>query len=107
MFLYSSRIPACIAISLFFYVLFTCNAVSSCIYVRVCKYVCMLIQLYFGYLIQFVFTFCFRQINKIKPPKKKSKFVNENEKFYDNLDNKESGYLGNVFENEDNFDFLG
>ena len=48
-----------------------------------------------------------RQINKIKPPKKKSKFVNENKKFYDNLDNKESGYLGNVFENEDNFDFLG
>ena len=107
MFLYSSRIPACIAISLFFYVLFTCNAVSSCIYIRVCKYISMLIQLYFGYLIQFVFTFCFRQINKIKPPKKKSKFVNENEKFYDNLDNKESGYLGNVFENEDNFDFLG
>ena len=46
----------------------------------------------------------------IMPPKKKSKFVNKSllikeiplQKFYDNLDNEESDYLGNVFEIEDN-----
>ena len=47
------------------------------------------------------------------PPKKKSKFVNKSDqerllqKFYDNLENEESGYLGNVFENEDDVDFAG
>ena len=46
------------------------------------------------------------------PPKKKSKFVNKGDrerllqKFYDNLDNEESDYLGNVSENED-VDFAG
>ena len=46
-------------------------------------------------------------------PKKKSKFVNKSDqerllqKFYDNLDNKKSDYLGNVFENEDYVDFAG
>ena len=49
----------------------------------------------------------------IMPPKKKSKFVNKSDqerllqKFYDNLDNEESDYLGNVFENEDDVDFAG
>ena len=44
-------------------------------------------------------------------PKKKSKFTNKSDqerlsqKFYDNLDNEESDYLGNVQENEDNVDF--
>ena len=48
----------------------------------------------------------------IMPPKKKSKFVNKGvrerllQKFYDNLDNEESDYLGNVSENED-VDFAG
>ena len=48
----------------------------------------------------------------IMPPKKKSKFVNKGDrerlfqKFYDNLDNEESDYLGNVSENED-VDFAG
>ena len=47
----------------------------------------------------------------IMPPKKKSKFVNKSDqerllqKLYDNLDNEESDYLGNVFENEDVVDF--
>ena len=47
------------------------------------------------------------------PPKKKSKFANKSDqerllqKFYDNLDNEKSDYLGNVFENEDNVDFAG
>ena len=47
----------------------------------------------------------------IMPPKKKSKFVNKSDqerllqKFYDNLDNEEKDYLGNVFQNEDNADF--
>ena len=47
------------------------------------------------------------------PPKKKSKFVNKSDqerllqKFYDNLENEESDYLGNVFENEDDVDFAG
>ena len=47
----------------------------------------------------------------IMPPKKKSKFVNKSDqerllqKFYDNLENEESDYLGNVFENEDDVDF--
>ena len=46
------------------------------------------------------------------PLKKKSKFVNKGDrerllqKFYDNLDNEESDYLGNVSENED-VDFAG
>ena len=41
----------------------------------------------------------------IMPPKKKSKFVNKSDqerllqKLYDNSDNEESDYLGNVFEN--------
>ena len=45
--------------------------------------------------------------------KKKSKFVNKSDqerllqKFYDNLDNEESDYLGNVFENEHDVDFAG
>ena len=45
--------------------------------------------------------------------KKKSKFVNKSDqerllqKFYDNLENEESDYLGNVFENEDDVDFAG
>ena len=49
----------------------------------------------------------------IMPPKKKSKFVNKSDqerllqKFYDNLDNEESDYLGNVFENQDDVDFAG
>ena len=51
----------------------------------------------------------------IMPPKKKSKFVNKRllikeiplQKFYDNLDNEESDYLGNVFEIEDNVHFAG
>ena len=49
----------------------------------------------------------------IMPPKKKSKFANKSDqerllqKFYDNLDNEKSDYLGNVFENEDNVDFAG
>ena len=49
----------------------------------------------------------------IMPPKKKSKFVNKSDqerllqKFCDNLDNEESDYLGNVFENEDDVDFAG
>ena len=49
----------------------------------------------------------------IIPPKKKSKFINKTDqerllqKFYDNLDNEESDYLGNVFENEDDVDFVG
>ena len=49
----------------------------------------------------------------IMPPKKKSKFVNKSDqerllqKFYDNLENEESDYLGNVFENEDDVDFAG
>ena len=49
----------------------------------------------------------------IMPPKKKSKFVNKSDqerllqKFYDNLDNEESDYLGNVFENEDDVDIAG
>ena len=49
----------------------------------------------------------------IMPSKKKSKFVNKSDqerllqKFYDNLDNEESDYLGNVFENEDDVDFAG
>ena len=47
----------------------------------------------------------------IMPSKKKSKFVNKSDqerllqKLYDNLDNEESDYLGNVFENEDVVDF--
>ena len=47
------------------------------------------------------------------PQKKKSKFVNKSDqerllqKFYDNLENEESDYLGNVFENEDDVDFAG
>ena len=46
-------------------------------------------------------------------PKKKSKLLNKSnqerllQKFYDNLDNKESDYLGNVFHNEDGVDFAG
>ena len=49
----------------------------------------------------------------IMPPKKKSKFVNKSDqerllqKFYNNLENEESDYLGNVFENEDDVDFAG
>ena len=49
----------------------------------------------------------------IMPSKKKSKFVNKSDqerllqKFYDNLENEESDYLGNVFENEDDVDFAG
>ena len=49
----------------------------------------------------------------IMPTKKKSKFLNKSDqerflqKFYDNLDNEESDYRGNVFENEDNVDFAG
>ena len=49
----------------------------------------------------------------IMPPEKKSKFVNKSDqerllqKLYDNLDNKKSDYLGNVFENEDYVDFAG
>ena len=49
----------------------------------------------------------------IMPPKKKSKFVNKSDqerllqKFCDNLDNEESDYLDNVFENEDDVDFAG
>ena len=45
------------------------------------------------------------------PPKKKSKFVNKSDqerllqKFYDNLDNEESDYLDNVFENENDVSF--
>ena len=45
------------------------------------------------------------------PSKKKSKFENKSDqerllqKLYDNLDNEESDYLGNVFENEDVVDF--
>ena len=41
----------------------------------------------------------------IMPPKKQSKFVNKSDqerllqKLYDNSDNEESDYLGNVFEN--------
>ena len=64
--------------------------------------------IYFGYLIQFIFTYL-----SIMPPKKKSKFVNKSDqerllqKFYDNLENEESDYLGNVFENEDDVDFAG
>ena len=47
----------------------------------------------------------------IMPSKKKSKFLNKSDqerllqKLYDNLDNEESDYLGNVFENEDVVDF--
>ena len=49
----------------------------------------------------------------IMPLKEKSKFVNKSnqerllKKFYDNLDNEESDYLGNVFENQDDVDFAG
>ena len=49
----------------------------------------------------------------IMPLKKKSKFVNKSnqerllKKFYDNLDNEESDYLGNVFENQDDVDIAG
>lgn len=47
------------------------------------------------------------------PPKKKTKFLNESEqerllqKFYDDLDNEESDYLGNVFENDNDVDLAG
>ena len=49
----------------------------------------------------------------IMPPKKISKFVNKSDqerlllKFYDNLDNEESNYLGNGFENKDDVYFAG
>ena len=49
----------------------------------------------------------------IMSPKKKSKFVNKSDQerllqiSYDNLDNEESDYLGNVFENEDDVHFAG
>ena len=49
----------------------------------------------------------------IKPPKKKSKFLNKNvperlfQKFYDTLDDEQRDYLGNVFENKDFIDFPG
>ena len=49
----------------------------------------------------------------IVPPKKISKFVNKSDqerlllKFYDNLDNEESNYLGNGFENKDDVYFAG
>ena len=47
------------------------------------------------------------------PPKKKTRLLTESEQerllqnFYDDLDNEESDYLGNVFENENDVDLAG